>query len=182
MKKLLAMCAFLACFNANAGLIEVSTSDSVVEVGDTLTVTLTGSGFTSVNSLSLMFDFDTSAFSFDASSLTLNTILTGFSAPVLLPGIDVASGISLGFLSVFAPLTDFEFSFDLSVDALGEGNLGLSSVTAGFQALTGGLPILEDAITVGASVEFASTTAVSTPATFALFGVLGLFVMMRRKA
>lgn len=181
MKKLLAMCAFLACFNANAGLIEISTSDSVVEVGDVVNVTLTGSGFTSVNSLSLLFDFDTSAFSFDASSLTLNTIFSGPLVPVLLPGVEVVGGVSLGFLSIFAPLTDFEFNFDLAVNAIGDGGFGLSSVIAGSQPLIG-FPTFETVTVEGASVEFASTTAVSAPATFALFGVLGLFVMMRRKA
>lgn len=168
MKKLIALFTLLACFHTNAGIIEVSTNNGVA-LNESLSVTLTGSGFTSVNALSFLFNFDTSVFDLDESSVL-------FSNGLALPN-DVAEGVNFGFLFLTGPVSNFVISFDLSVIGLGNGDLLVSDILAGFVDPLNPFapPIAENAAGGSASVT------VSTPATLSLFALMVACVFLRRK-
>lgn len=169
MKKLIALLTLLACFHTHAGIIEVSTNNGVA-LNESFSVTLTGSGFTSVNALSFLFNFDTSVFDLDESSVL-------FSNGLALPN-DVAEGVNFGFLFLSGPVNDFVITFNLSAIGLGSGDLSVTDIVAGFVDPLNpfAAPIAENAIGGSANV------AVSTPATFSLLLLLVTCSLVRRKA
>lgn len=168
MKKLIALFTLLACFHTHAGIIEVSTNNGVA-LNESFSVTLTGSGFTSVNALSFLFNFDTSVFDLDESSVL-------FSNGLALPN-DVTGGVNFGFLFFSGPVSDFVITFNLSAIGLGNGDLSVTDIVAGFVDPLNpfSAPIAENATGGSANVT------VSTPATFSLLMLLIVCGLVRRK-
>lgn len=69
MKKFLAILIFLVSYQANAGLITIQSDQDTSSIGETVNITITGSGISSFDFFSLDFHFDTSIYSFLPDSL-----------------------------------------------------------------------------------------------------------------
>lgn len=173
MKKLIAVLAFFVSLSANANIITVNLSETDVEVGDTVTVSLLADNFDYFDTFDFKFDFDTSIFSYDPTSL-----LSNVSAGILEVN-QVANGMALTFVDFF---TAYEgnlllASFNLTVIGAGTSDFSFSDVyfeDAAFQSV----------LTVDSSSSAsAEANAVSAPATLGLFAI-ALFALagFRRKA
>lgn len=170
MKKLIAALALFVGLSANASLISIEVSDTNVAVGETVTINLLATGFGDFDSFDLDFDFDTSVFNYDASTL-LSDLSFGLSFLVN----QVGDGMALSFFD-FSPVNgDFLLaSFDLI--AVGEGSTNFTFSDTLFADF--GVPVSFD---VDASDEVAAS--VSAPATLGLFAIAALGLAgFRRKA
>jgi hypothetical protein len=174
MKKLIAALAFFVGLNVNAGLISIVTSDTNVDIGETVTVNLNATGFGLFDTFDLDFDFNTSIFSYDAS--TLLTDLDFFLFEVN----QVPDGMALSGLD-FSPV-DGDFllaSFDLIAESA-----GVATFSMGDALFSEFLSDLDTDTSDTQSIEVSTPIVqVSTPATLGIFAIAAFaFAGFRRKA
>lgn len=75
MKKFLIILAFLTCFQAKAGLIDITSDQVDSQIGDIITINLTGYDFDPFNFFVLGFTFDTSLYELVSDSLSSDLAL-----------------------------------------------------------------------------------------------------------
>ena len=170
MKKLIAALALFVGLNVNAGIISIETSDTNVDIGETVSVTLNATGFGDFDFFDFDFDFNTSIFSYDAS--TLMTDLDPFAGFFVVS--ETANGMALSFGDVFIVSGDFLLaSFDLIVESAGATSFSMGDALFGDSF---GDDLIPD-------VSAAQRVQASTPATLGLFAVAAFaFAGFRRKA
>lgn len=164
MKKLIAALALFVGLNVNAGLISIVISDTNVDIGETVSVTLNATGFGDFDTFDFDFDFNTSIFSYDAS-----TLVSDLSSGIFEVNQVDGEGMALSFLD-FAPRSgDFLLaSFDLIAQSAGVATFSMGD------ALFGDLII---------DISATQSVQVSTPATLGIFTIAAFaFAGFRRKA
>ncbi|WP_440875080.1 PEP-CTERM sorting domain-containing protein [Thalassotalea sp. PLHSN55] len=137
-KTIFIMIALTMSLSARAGLITLEVSDNNVSLGDTLQVSVIGSGFDFFDTLSLDVEFDTSLFSID------NVDIFGDISPAHVGGDLIAInpfifnlsaqsfGVALSFLD-FIPFIGGDFviaTFDVTAVANGTSDFMLTNVLA----------------------------------------------------
>ena len=177
MKKLIAALALFVGLNVNAGIISIETSDTNVDIGETVSVTLNATGFGDFDFFDFDFDFNTSIFSYDAS--TLMTDLDPFAGFFVVS--ETANGMALSFGDILIFGGDFLLaSFDLIAQSAGVATFSMGD------ALFGDIfgDDLNIDISATQSVEVSTPIVqVSTPATLGIFAIAAFaFAGFRRKA
>ena len=175
MKKLIAALALFVGLSANASVITIEISDTYVDVGETVSVSLLATGLSDFASFSLSFDFDTSVFNYDPSSLVTGLNLDpSFSD---FGGTQKGDSLNLSLFSLFDSFSgDFLLAkFDLIAVAGGLSSFGLSA------------PVFEGSFIPSTVLDVDTSdtglTKVSAPATLGLLAMAGLaLVGLRRKA
>jgi hypothetical protein len=163
-----------------ANIINISVSDSEVEVGETLTVTLEGSSFEAFDTFSFDFLFDESLFVFagsEASDLPNDGSNTFLEFGTALPGL-----VGVGYFDYATTFTgDFFVSFDLEVLAPGASSFSIDNQTTDFESFVdGNVLTVDDALSVKVQ---ASAVSVSEPdAVVLLTAAFAMFAGFRRKA
>jgi hypothetical protein len=175
MKKLIVAFALFVSLSANASIISIDISDPSVSVGEKISVSLIASGFEDFDTFDLDFDFDTSVFSYDPSSL-VSDLITGFTFEVN----QVPDGMALSLFNFTAFNGDFLLaSFDLI--AISEGITQFTFSDALFSDT-----FVETVLVVDISdSDLAEVVAaeVSAPATIGMFaGLLLAVVALRRRS
>ncbi|WP_299084493.1 hypothetical protein [uncultured Paraglaciecola sp.] len=174
MKKFIAVLTLFVGLSANAGLISIELSEPSVAVGETVSINLVATGFGEFDTFDLDFDFDTSVFNYDPTSLASDLDLG-----ILFEVNQVGEGMALSFYD-FSPVNgDFLLaSFDLVAVGEGQSTFAFSDVLFTDTLFDTDLIVDTSDIQTGEVV-----TAVSAPATLGLFTIslLGL-VGVRRKA
>lgn len=162
MKKYLALLTFLVGFQAQAGLITLGLSNTTVNSGETVTVSLMASAMDEFDLFSMNLNFDTSLFSYNPLALFSDLDFSG-----LLEVNQVASGIALNYLAFVPVMGDFMLAtFELT--AIADGTTAFSLNNIDFTAP--GAPIPMDNV-FGSSDIMASVGKVSAPGTMALLCV-----------
>ena len=171
MKKFIAALALFVGLSANANIISIELGDTNIAVGETVTVSLLATGFEDFDTFDFNFDFDTSVFSYDAS-----TLLSDLSLGLVFEVNQVPDGMALSFFDFNIVNGDFLLaSFDLIAVDEGLTNFTLSDAIFADGPVTSLVVDTSDAVVASASV--------SAPATLSLFAIaiLGL-AGFRRKA
>ena len=171
MKKFIAALALFVGLSANANIISIEFGDTNIAVGETVTVSLLATDFADFDTFDFNFDFDTSVFSYDAS-----TLLSDLSLGLVFEVNQVPDGMALSFFDFNIVNGDFLLaSFDLIAVDEGLTNFTLSDAIFADGPVTSLVVDTSDAVVASASV--------SAPATLSLFAIaiLGL-AGFRRKA
>jgi hypothetical protein len=176
MKKFICALTFIIGFSVNAGTITIELSDSNVNVGDSVQVSLLATGFDPFDTFDFDFDFDISLFSYDdTTSLTSDLLAV---PPFAFDVNQVPDGMALSFLdfNLYAGGDFLLASFDLLALAPGDSLFSLSDLLFS-DSSTSTIDVNSD------SVAQSSVTTVSEPGSLALFGLAGLALFgFRRKA
>jgi len=175
MKKLLATALLFIGFTASANVISIDVSETQVEVGEVVTVSITGSNFDFFDVFDLNFNFDTSLFSYDATTLD--------------------SGLPFAFDPIFPSLTVSEQTFGLAISFLeftgiaGSGliaSFDLTAIAQGISSFSFSDVLFSDTfLQTELDVDFsdAEQVKVSAPVTLGLFGLSALVMFgLRRNA
>jgi hypothetical protein len=170
MKKLIAALALFVGLNVNAGIISIETSDTNVDIGETVSVTLNATGFGDFDFFGFDFNFNTSVFSYDAS-----TLMTDLDPLSIFEVNQVADGMAFSFTDVIIVSGDLMLaSFDLI--ALSAGATAFSIGDALFGDFFAGTDLTVDTSAM-------QRVQVSTPATLGIFAIAAFaFAGFRRKA
>lgn len=179
MKTLLIALSLLVGFSANANIISVSVSDTEVQVGESIDVSVVVDMTEAFDALSFELEFDKSVFEYDASSFNTDFALAFLPIPSSQP-----YGFAFSMSDFFGFLPGNYFASTFSLIAISEGvtSFDLMNFVAGF----GGSATIEPT-SIDASMPPAITevtpAAVSAPSAIALFAVAVLaFAGFRRKA
>ncbi|MDU0352579.1 hypothetical protein RS130_00435 [Paraglaciecola aquimarina] len=186
MKKLLVALACFVGFSAQAGMIDVELSDTNPGIGDTVQVSILGSGFDAFDTLTVDLEFDTHLFAID----NLNTF--GEIDPTTVSSDLAVAGLTStgGFLALSAQTFGVALTF-LDFDLFAGGDFTIASFS--LTAITNGVSDFELANIIASdfflgpvSAEASDTTVrakVSAPTTLSLFVITGLALLgFRRKA
>ena len=128
--QLTAIVALLFTVNANAGLLKIDFSNEIVNVGETVTVTISAQDFSATESFGFDLNFDNSMLAYDDMSLTSDLLLVD-SAMGFFDGLEVTSfgfGLAFDFWD-FIVLAEGDFvlaSFDLIATTAGVSNFSLT--------------------------------------------------------
>lgn len=118
MKNLLVLIAFFASFSLQASIISIETSETNVSVGDTVEISVVGTGLDPFDSLSFDVEFDTSLFSFN--SLSQSSDLSDV-FPLIFSVSSQSFGVAVSFLDFFE-FTNSDFTaIKFEVTALAAG-------------------------------------------------------------
>jgi len=186
MKKLLVILAFLTCFQAKAGLIMIDSDQNTSQIGDIITITLTGQDLTPFWEFDFEFTFDDSLYSFISNSLTSDLALLDEVDPAggLRPPTTTSEGILFYFWQweAFSPVgAEFTLaSFQLNVIGAGQNSLNIERSYFGGPDgeidANAGHP-LHTSVTDGGG----ASTPVSEPATLLLLSLGFAGLVARRK-
>lgn len=179
MKKVLTVLTLLIGFQANAGLITIATNQDSVNVGDSVTVSLTGSDFDVFDMFNFDFLFDTTIYDFAESSLSSDLPLLDefFDAEGLRATSFADSGVFFDFYQwdeVFTDGDEFVLaSFDLT--AIGSGDNTFSFAESYFSSDVTGNFFVDTSAQLNSQVQ---SVSVPEPTTFAIFtlGLMGLAI------
>ena len=174
MKKLIATLALFVGLNVNAGIITIETTDTNVDIGETVSVNINATGFAPFDTFDFDFDFDTSIFGYDPSTL-VSDLSSGFFFDV---GQVDGQGMALSFLDFFPKNGDFLVaSFDLI--SLSAGSTSFSLGDGDFSQTD----ILGNVFGIAVDTSANQSVQVSTPATLGIFAIAAFaFAGFRRKA
>jgi hypothetical protein len=184
MKKFLAALTLLIGFQANAGLITIAADQNNVEVGDSVLVTLTGSGFDAFDAFNFDFLFDTTTYSFVENSLSSDLALLDEVEPGegLRATEFVDSGVFFDLFQWDEVVTageDFVLaSFELTAIGSGQDIFGFDE--SSFSSFFDGELSVDTSYTLSSSVR-ADSTSVPEPTSLAILA-LGLMVLVARRA
>ncbi|QHJ09995.1 hypothetical protein FX988_00204 [Paraglaciecola mesophila] len=172
MKKLIALITLFIGLQAQAGLISLELDSNDVSMGDTIELSIIGSGFSSFDSLSVNVEFDTALFELDESSLGGDLFDT---SPFRFVVSSQIFGVALSYLD-FAAFMGGDFviaRFNLTATALGQSSFLLSDMVAG-EFFSGPLMVISESDPIAVTI---SATEVSEPNSLAVLLTLG-FVLM----
>jgi hypothetical protein len=182
MKKFLAVLTLLIGFQANAGLITINSDQDVSQIGDTVNITLIGSGMEAFDYFDLNFNFDASIYSFLPSSLSsdLDLLDEAYPGEGLTATSRTGRGIFFNFYQwdeyIYAGQNSVLASFQLRAIAAGANvfNFGKSY----FEGANGEVAVRLDSVL---NTQVTSTsTSVPESSTFALFA-LGMMGLLTRR-
>ncbi|MBU3022048.1 cohesin domain-containing protein [Aestuariibacter sp. A3R04] len=174
MKWLIALCILSVGLPAYAGIISVELSDSQLSVGESVDVSIQGTGFSAFDSLNVELEFDTDMFDFNVASVGGDLM---DASPFILDVSPQPYGIALSFLD-FTPYTGGNFTvatFSLTALVTGETAFKLVNALAG-DFFTGPL-----AVEISPPAVTARVTEVPGPATFGLLSVILVVMLGMRK-
>ncbi|MDO6537292.1 cohesin domain-containing protein [Alteromonas stellipolaris] len=129
MKKLFTFITLLIGFQAQAGLISIELDTSNVIVGDTVEVSVIGTGFTSFDTLSLDIAFDTDLFELDALSIGGDLY---DSLPFIFNVTPQAFGVAVAYLD-FVAFSGGDFTivrFNVNALDAGQSNFNMENIIA----------------------------------------------------
>ena len=181
MKKLITLITFILAFNANAGQINIDITETTINNGESIAVTLSALNFDETDTFDFDFEYDSLMFSYQANSLTSDLDIFGSQDPWL--GLEVAQwgfGLSFDFWGdIFAPV-DGNFtiaSFNLTAE-----NEGLSTFNViDFYSL-GAFDDYDVTFTHSNAVSVTSAAqAVPEPSSIAIMMIAGMALFFSRK-
>jgi len=130
MKKILTTLILLFSMQAQAGLITMNVSDSIVSTGDKLTVDIIGNNIAPSDAFSFDLLFDSSLFKLDTTNL-MSDLFTSNPFAIFFEVAEVGNKINVSFLD-FLPIPSSDnfllVSFELEAIALGESDLVFDNV------------------------------------------------------
>jgi hypothetical protein len=182
MKKFLAVLTLLIGFQTNAGPITISSDQDTTDIGDTVNITLTGSGMGAFDFFTLDFVFDTSIYSFLPSSLSsdLDLLDAVWPGEGLTATSKPASGIFFNLYQwdeYISAGQDFVLaSFELTAIAAGASTFSFGD--SYFAGSNGAVTVGLDSVLTTQVIS--TSTAVPEPSTLAIFA-LGLMGVVARR-
>ncbi len=181
MKKLITLMTFILAFNANAGIINIDITDTTVNNGESIAVTLNAQNFDETDSFDFDFNYDNSIFSYQASSLSSGLDIFDNQDPWL--GLEVAQwgfGLSFDFLGdEFAPI---DGSFVIASFNLKSINEGSSTFDVSDFFSWGAFDVYDVTFSNSNAVSVASAAqAVPEPSSIAIMMIAGIALFSSRK-
>ena len=179
MKNIITIITFIIALSishqSHAGLLTISVDDAEVGVGESVFVTLAGTGFVPFNGFDLTVGYDTDVFDYMAGSLSSTLDLFG-----MVENEVAGSGLAISYTNLFGVDSgDFDIAFSLSALTGGSSTLSIGSE----------LFVLDDIFT-GAQTELVvnfengpslTATDVPEPSVGALMALAGLLVLRRNR-
>ncbi|WP_158971151.1 hypothetical protein [Paraglaciecola sp. L3A3] len=177
MKKFIAALTLLIGLSANANTISIQLSDTDINLGETVQVSLLATGFEMFDTFDFDLEFDTSTFSYDPTTLVSDVADT---LPLIFEVNDAANGMAFSFFEPMAFAGGDFLLASFSLTATDIGDIGFSLADSVFADSLFQSELTVDT-TARSQISVTEQVAVSAPATVGILAMSMLLMLVRSR-